>query len=494
MIDNLTLGLSTALSVSNLLWCFAGAVLGTIVGVIPAIGPMAALSILLPLTWHTGDATGALIMLAGIYYGCQYGGSTSAILLKIPGEISSIVTAIDGHELAKQGMAGKTLAVAALSSFAAGIITTAVILVLAVPAAELFLQFGPTEMTALMVFGIIVSIALTQGSFVSGLIMIIFGGLVGMIGTDINSGVARFTGDIALLSDGISFAVLAVGVFGLGELAFNLLHPENYRQNKVALSGAWLSWHDIKQCIPACLRGTLVGSLCGLLPGPGSMVGSTASYVLEKKLKRDPPFVGTGAIEAVAGPEAANNAASQISFIPVLIMGLPLTPVMTLMIGALIMHDIQPGPFVITQRPDLFWGLIISMFCGNLMLLCLNLPLIKLWIVFLRLPPMLLSVSVLMACLVGVYSINNNPDDLIILCVFALLGYLFKVWKYEPAPFAMGYVIVVAMEEYLRRSLAISQGDWSTFLHSPTAAVLLSISILMIMFRTTSMRLTKKSL
>lgn len=481
ILSNLALGIETAFTLQNLLWCFVGVLLGTLVGVLPGLGPFAAISILLPLTYYADPISG-IIMLAGLYYGTQYGGSTTSILLNLPGESSSVVTCMDGYQMTKKGRGGAALAIAALGSFFAGSVATVLIVIIGVPLSALAFKFGPSEYAALMFVGLIAAAALARGSFLKALAMVIIGLLLGSIGVDINSGVERFTFGIPNLYDGISFAVMAMGMFGLAEIFYNLLHGSHNQVAAPKLKELYPNKQEFKESIPAVLRGTALGSMLGLLPGAGAIISSFASYTLEKKISKDPDKFGKGAIEGVAGPESANNAAAQTSFIPMLSLGLPTTPVMALMIAALMIHDIQPGPEVISNNPTLFWALIISMFVGNFMLVILNLPLVGLWIRIISIPRKLLYPAIILFCVIGAYHINNSWFDVGLLIPFTVIGYYFKKWQCEPAPLAMGFVVGAALEEYLRRALMISDGNWLTFFDKPIALSLILVAVVLVVF------------
>ncbi len=481
LLNNLALGFNTALSVQNLLYAFFGAVLGTLIGVLPGLGPVATIAMLLP-SIYTLDATPALIMLAGIYYGAQYGGSTTAILINVPGESSSVVTAIDGYQMARRGRAGAALAAAGLGSFFAGCVGTIIIAAFAPPLTELAFKFGSAEYFSLMVLGLVGAVVLASGSLVKAISMIVLGLLLGQINTDVITGTARFSFDIPELTDGIGFVVIAMGVFGFGEIIANLGQPEEHREVFTKeVKGLWPTKDDFKEAWPSVLRGTALGSVLGVLPGGGALLASFAAYTLEKKIARNPrvPF-GKGAIQGVAGPESANNAGAQTSFIPMLTLGIPPNAVMALMVGAMTIKGIQPGPQVMTSNPELFWGLIASMWIGNLMLVVLNLPLIGIWIKLLTVPYRFLFPAIVVFCCIGTYSLNNNSFDVYLTAGFALLGYVFYKLSCEPAPLLLGFILGPMMEENLRRALLLARGDWSTFLTRPLSAGLLIAAALMI--------------
>jgi len=475
LIANLALGFATALTPMNLLLAFIGCLVGTLIGVLPGVGPIATIAMLMPLTLKV-DPTGALIMLAGIYYGAQYGGSTTAILLNIPGEVTAVVTAIDGHEMAKQGRAGTALGIAALGSFFAGTVATLVIAAIGAPLTKLALLFGPAEYFGLMVFGLGLAIVLARGSVLKAVIMVVLGLLLATVGTDLETGQDRLTLGIAELSDGVDFAVLAMGVFGIAEILRNLENPES-RHVAVSKIGRLLpSLDDLRRSLGPVVRGTGIGSILGILPGNGAVLGPFASYAMEKKLARDPSRFGKGAVEGVAGPESANNAGAQTSFIPLLTLGIPPNAVMALMVGAMTIHGLIPGPQVMTKHPTLFWGMIASMWIGNLFLLIINLPLIGLWVRLLKVPYRLMFTTILLFCAIGIYSINNNPYDVYFTAFFGLAGYLFIKLGLEPAPMLLGFVLGKLMEEKLRQALALSEGSFMTFIERPVAATLLALA------------------
>jgi len=476
LLSNLATGFSAAATAENLMYCFIGVTLGTLIGVLPGIGPLATIAMLLPATYRMTDPTSALIMLAGIYYGAQYGGSTTAILVNLPGESSSVVTTLDGYQMARRGRAGPALAVAALGSFFAGTVATFLIAAFAPPLAELAFKFGPAEYFSLMVLGLIAAVVLAHGSVIKALAVVVLGLLLGMIGTDVNSGVARFSFDIPELSDGIEFVAVAMGMFGFAEIILNLEQRGNREVFTSKVGGLFPSASELRSSIGPVLRGTTLGSFLGILPGGGAVLASFSAYALEKKISKTPERFGKGAIEGVAGPEAANNAGAQTSFIPMLTLGIPTTPVMALMVAAMMIHNIQPGPQVMTSNPTLFWGLIASMWVGNLLLVILNLPLIGIWIRLLTVPYGVLFPAILLFCCIGAYSINNNVFDVFMTIPFAILGYVFKKLDCEAAPLLLGFVLGKLMEEYLRRALTISRGDPMVFFTRPLSATLLAIA------------------
>ena len=482
LLNNLALGFTTAMSLENLLYAFSGTLIGTLIGVLPGIGPVATLAMLLPTTYAL-EPTSALTMLAGIYYGAQYGGSTTAILVNLPGESSSVVTCLDGYQMARKGRAGAALGLAAIGSFIAGSFATVLVAAFAPPLTELAFKFGPAEYFSLMVLGLIGAVVLASGSLTKAIGMILLGLLMGLVGTDVNSGVARFSFDIPELSDGLGFVAVAMGVFGFAEIISNLAQ-RGEREVFTSKVGSLLpNGKEMKDASPAIARGTLLGSILGILPGGGALLASFASYTLEKKLagkSANPPF-GQGNVRGVAGPESANNAGAQTSFIPMLTLGIPPNAVMALMIGAMTIHNIQPGPQVMTSNPSLFWGLIASMWIGNLMLVILNLPLIGLWIQLLKVPYRWLYPAILTFCCIGVYSINNNVFDVYMTAGFGFLGYLFHKLKCEPAPLILGFILGPMMEENLRRAMLLSRGDATTFFTRPLSLSLLLVAAVLLL-------------
>ncbi len=482
LFDHLALGFSVAFTAQNLMYAFVGCLLGTLIGVLPGIGPVATIAMLLPATYALPPVA-ALIMLAGIYYGAQYGGSTTAILVNLPGESSSVVTVIDGYQMARKGRAGPALAAAGLGSFFAGCVGTLILAAFAVPLTEVAFKFGPAEYFSLMILGLIGAVVLASGSLLKALAMIVLGLLLGMVGTDVNSGVPRFTFDIPELSDGIGFVVIAMGVFGYGEIISNLARGEEKREVFTGkVQGLMPTAQDFKRMVPAVLRGTTIGSVLGILPGGGALLAAFAAYTVEKKTKLQPgevPF-GQGNIRGVAAPESANNAGSQTSFIPLLTLGIPPNPVMALMVGAMTIHNIQPGPQVMSSNPELFWGLIASMWIGNAMLIILNLPLIGIWIKLLTVPYRWLFPAIVLFCAVGVYSTNNNTFDIWMVAGFGAVGYTFIKLGLEPAPLLLGFILGPMMEENLRRALLLARGDWSVFVTRPLSATLLAMALLLL--------------
>jgi len=483
LISNLSLGFGVAFTPINLLYAFIGCFLGTLIGVLPGIGPVATIAMLLPATYALPPVS-ALIMLAGIYYGSQYGGSTTAILVNLPGESSSVVTCIDGYQMARKGRAGPALATAGIGSFFAGCVGTLILAAFASPLTELAFKFGPAEYFSLMTLGLIGAVVLASGSLLKAVGMILLGLLLGLVGTDVNSGVARFSFDVSELTDGIGFIALAMGIFGYGEIISNLGKRESEREIfTVKVEGLMPTKQDFKLMAPAILRGTTLGSILGILPGAGATIASFMAYTLEKKTKLQPgevPF-GEGNIRGVAAPESANNAAAQTAFIPTLTLGIPGSATMALMLGAMTIHNIQPGPQVMTSNPELFWGLIASMWIGNAMLIILNLPLIGIWVKLLTVPYRYLFPAIVLFCAIGVYSTNNNTWDIWMVGIFGVIGYIFIKLGGEPAPLLLGFILGPMMEENLRRALLLSRGDWSTFVTRPLSAGLLVACVLLLL-------------
>jgi len=480
LLNHLSIGFSVALTAVNLMYAFIGVLLGTLIGVLPGIGPVATIAMLLPTTYALQPVS-ALIMLAGIYYGAQYGGSTTSILINMPGETSSAVTCLDGYQMARKGEAGAALSIAAIGSFFAGCVATVLVAAVSVPLSELALKFGPAEYFSLMTLGLIGATVLAHGSLVKAIAMVILGLLLGIVGTDVNSGVARFDFGIPELSDGIGVVSVAMGLFGFAEIILNLESVEKRELLTSKIKGFWLTKKQMRAAAPAVLRGTGIGSVLGILPGGGAMLSSFAAYAVEKKISSDPSQFGRGAIQGVAGPESANNAGAQTSFIPLLTLGIPENAVMAMMVGAMTIHNIQPGPQVMTSNPQLFWGLIASMWIGNLMLVVLNLPMIGIWIKLLTVPYRMLYPAILLFCSIGVYTVNNTSFDVMQTAFFGFLGVVFMKLECEPAPLLLGFVLGPMMEENLRRALLLSRGDPFVFLHRPISLGLLVAAVLLIL-------------
>jgi putative tricarboxylic transport membrane protein len=477
LIANLSLGLSTAVTPVNLLYCLIGVFLGTLIGVLPGLGPTATIAMLLPITFVLPPIS-ALIMLAGIYYGSQYGGSTTSILVNLPGEAASVVTTLDGYQMARQGRAGVALATAAIGSFFAGTVATLLLALFAPPLSEVALQFGPADYFSLMVLGLVASVVLAQGSLLHAIGMVVLGLLLGLIGTDVTSGAQRYTFDIPQLADGIGFVVVAMGMFGLAEIIRNLEQEEGRTVMVKKITNLMPTKDDWQRMVAPILRGTAIGSAVGILPGSGSILGAFAAYSIEKKVSKNSAEFGKGAIEGVAAPEAANNAGAQTSFIPMLTLGIPSNPVMALMIGAMIIQGIQPGPSVMKEQPALVWGIIVSMWIGNFFLVVLNLPMIGLWVRMIMVPYHLLYPAILVFCGIGVFSLNNSEFDIYLMGLFGLLGYIFVKLGCEPAPMLLAFILGPLMEEYLRRAMLISRGNPWVFVQRPISATLLALAVL----------------
>jgi TctA family transporter len=480
LLTNLATGFGVALSLQNLAFALGGVFIGTLIGVLPGLGPVPAIAMLLP-SIYTLEPTSALIMLAGVYYGAQYGGSTTAILINLPGESSSIVTAIDGYQMARKGRAGAALAAAGLGSFFAGCVGTLVLAAFAPALAGIAFAFGPAEYAALMLLGLIGAVVLASGSVSKAVGMVLLGLLLGQINTDPLSGVERFSFGIPELTDGLGFVAVAMGLFGFGEIIGNLNRPPQSREVFTRdVKNLWPTGEDFRQAMPAVLRGTALGSLLGVLPGGGAILASFASYTLEKRVSKTPERFGHGAIEGVAGPESANNAAAQTSFIPMLTLGIPPNPVMALMIGAMVVMGITPGPKVMVENPDLFWGLIASMWIGNLMLIILNLPFIGIWVKLLTVPYRFLFPSIVCFCVIGLYTLSNNNFDIYLAGVFAVIGFAFIKLRCEAGPLLLGMVLGPMLEENLRRTLLVARGDWSVLLTRPISGTLIAFSVVML--------------
>lgn len=475
LFQHLYLGFSVVLSVQNLFLCLVGALVGTLIGVLPGIGPLATIAILMPITYNA-EPVGALIMLAGIYYGSQYGGSTTAILVNMPGESSSVVTTLDGHAMARQGRAGKALGIAAIGSFIAGTFGTLVVAAIAVPLSKLALSFTSGNYFAVMVLGLTLAIVLAGGAVLKAFCMLIIGVIMAMVGADQITGEARLTFGIDVLYDGFGIAIIAMGLFGIAEILRNLENPEHRPFAGDIIGGLLPNWHDMRESAGAIARGSLLGSIIGIIPGNGATLSSFASYVLEKRVAKHPEKFGKGAIQGVAGPESANNAAAQTTFIPLLTLGLPSTATMALVGGAMTLHGVVPGPQVIDLHPDLFWGVVTSMWIGNLMLVIINLPLIGIWVKFLKVPYRLLFPMIVLICCIGIYSVNSRPSDVIQVAMFGVIGYVLFKLKFEPAPLLLGLVLGGMLEDNLRRGLILSRGDFGLFLGQPLTLILLLIA------------------
>ena len=478
---NLATGFAAAGTLQNIGFALMGCMLGTLIGVLPGIGPIPTIAMLLPITFGL-DPLSSLIMLAGIYYGAQYGGSTTSILVNMPGEASSVVTCMDGYQMARQGRAGAALAVAALGSFFAGCVGTVFIAAFGPPLASLAQQFNSPDYFSLMLLGLLMAVVLAHGSVIKAIAMVVVGLLFGLVGTDVNSGAVRYTFGVSELWDGIDFLPLVIGMFGVVEIIRNL---EQKELDRTAIStkfrDLWPGLNDFKQAWKPVLRGTGVGAILGILPGGGAVLAAFAAYTVEKKIAKDPSRFGKGAIEGVAGPEAANNAAAQTSFIPLLTLGLPSNPIMALMMGAMMIQGIQPGAAVMTSRPDLFWGMVASMWIGNLMLVIINLPLIGMWVKLLSIPYRYLFPAILMFCVIGVYGTNSNSFMMVLTAGFAIFGYVMVRFGCEPAPMVLGFLLGPLMEENLRRSLVLSRGDPMIFVQRPISLTLLICAALVLL-------------
>ncbi len=476
---NLALGFATAVSPINLLYCLIGALAGTLVGVLPGISPVNTVAMLLPFTFGM-NPTSAMIMLAGIFYGAQYGGSTSAILVNVPGETSAVVTCLDGHQMARQGRAGKALGIAAIGSFFAGCVATLVIALVSTPLAKLAMKFNSPEYFSLMVLGLICAVVLASGPPMKAIIMVVLGLLTGLVGIDVNSGSSRLTFGRMELADGMDFVPLVVGLFGIGEVVANLEVATDRNILKAKITDLFPSRREIRECFPAIVRGTGIGTMLGILPGGGAALPPFAAYAIEKKVSQHPERFGTGEIRGVASPESANNAGAQTSFIPMLTMGIPTNALMALMIGALMIHGIQPGPMVIQKQPELFWGLVASMWIGNLMLLVINLPLIGFWVALLKTPYRLMFPAIIMFCCVGAYASMNSVFSVWLMLGWGIAGYFFKKIGVQPAPLILGFVLGPLLEENFRRSMAVANGSAMVFFERPISAVFLVLALVFI--------------
>jgi putative tricarboxylic transport membrane protein len=479
-LENLSLGVHVALTASNLLYCFVGVFLGTLIGVLPGIGPTGTIAILLPVTYGISPVS-AIIMLAGIYYGSQYGGSTTSILVNIPGEAASVVTCLDGYQMARQGRAGPALGIAAYSSFIAGTIGVFILMFLAKPLAEVAIKFGPAEYFSLMILGLAVLTYLSHGSMIKAVIMATLGVSLSQIGMDIVSGQLRFTFGMANLEDGIGLIPLVMGIFGVGEVLANLEESNDFEILKAKIKGVFPNLKDLMDSVGAIIRGTFLGFFLGILPGGGVVISSFVSYAVEKKVSKHPERFGMGAIEGVAGPESANNAATAGAFIPLFTLGIPSNAVMALLLGALMIHGLGPGPFLISEHPEIFWGTIMSMYIGNIFLLVLNLPLIGLWVKLLKTPYRFLFPLILFFCIIGSYSVNNNIFDVFVMFIFGIVGYLFKKFRYEPAPLIMAFILGPMLETALRQSLRISMGSFEIFFSGPISVSCLIIALFLLL-------------
>lgn len=481
LLDNIALGFSVALSLNGLMYCFLGVFLGTVVGVLPGLGTMATLAVLMPITFHI-EPTYSIIMLAGIYYGAAYGGSTASILLNLPGTVTSVVTTLDGYPMARNGQAGLALFITAIASFVGSMLGAVLLAVLTIPLANVAMSFGPQEYFMLMTFGLVSASLLSSGKPLKSLIMVCIGVLLGLIGLDLNSGEARFTFGLPVLFDGLSLVALALGLFGLPEI-ISTAHggPEGkVAENRITLRSMLPDRAQVRECTMPTLRGSAIGSFFGALPGTGGLIATFLSYALEKRVSRTPEKFGHGALAGVAAPEAANNAAVQTAFIPTMSIGIPGDAVMAMMLGVLMVHGIIPGPAVISNNPEIFWGLVASFVVGNILLVILNVPLVGLWVRLLRIPYHLLF-PVMVACVcVGVYSVSSSVTDIYVLVIFGLLGLLFRALQFDGATLLLGFVLGPMVEENFRRTMVVAQGDFATFIDRPISATLLAIMLLML--------------
>jgi TctA family transporter len=480
LVGNIAMGAGVALTWQNLGLCFIGCVVGTAIGVLPGIGPLTTMAMILPFTFYVGP-TGALIMLSGVFYGAQYGGSTTAILVKIPGETSSVVTILDGHAMAQQGRAGPALAMAAIASLFAGSIVTLLLAAAGPPLASVALMFHSADYVSVMLLGLVSAVVLASGSVPKAIAMIVLGVAFGLVGTDSQSGAYRMTMGIDVLFDGLGFVPISMGVFGLAEIIYNIEHMAKSAKLTAKVTGLMPTLADLRTCLPAMLRGTAVGTAFGILPGGGPTIAAFSAYTLEKKVSKTPQRFGKGAIEGVAAPEAANNAAAQACFIPMLSLGIPPNALMALMIGALMIHGIQPGPNIIAKQPEMFWGLIASMWIGNVMLVILNLPLIGIWVRLLRTPNQYLFPSILVFCCIGTYALNSSSGEVLIMTAFGIIGYIFRKLDCEPAPLLLGLVLGPMLEENFRRAMQVAGGDWSVFVTRPLSLAFLIASVVLLL-------------
>ena len=492
LLDNLSLGFSVAFTFQNLTYALLGCVLGTLIGVLPGLGPVATIAMLLPITFHL-PPTASLIMLAGIYYGAAYGGSTTSILVNLPGESSSVVTCLDGYQMARNGRAGAALSISAVGSFFAGTVGTIIIVLFAEPLTRMAQKFGPADYCSLMALGLVAAVILASGSVTKAIAMVFLGLLFGLVGTDVNTGAQRFTFDIPELSDGIDFAPIAMGLFGIAEIVVNLERHLTRGGGTIKVTSLWPTADEVRRAIPAALRGTFLGAALGVLPGGGPTLGAFSAYTLEKKISKNPGQFGKGAVEGVAAPEAANNAAAQTSFIPMLTLGIPSNAVMALMVGAMIIQGIQPGPEVMTKKPDLFWGMIASMWIGNAMLVIINLPMIGIWVKLLTVPYRFLAPAILLFCCIGAYSLQNSTFHVMQVAVFGVLGYIFVRLGCEGAPFLLGLVLGPQMEEYFRRAMLLSRGNAMVFLERPISlGLLITTALLLLLMAIPSFKKARK--
>ena len=486
LLSNLALGFQTAVSPATLLYCFIGVFVGTLIGVLPGIGALSTISLLLPLTYHL-DPTAAVVLLAGVYYGAQYGGSTASILLNLPGTPSSAVACLDGYPMSRQGRAGVALFMTTAASFIGATIGVLLMTLFTPAIADLGLKFGPYEYFAMMLLGLIAASTLASGSPVKGMAMVVLGLLLGMIGTDVQTGQQRFDFGIPELTDGLNLVALAMGVFGVSEVVNSINRVKRAGEgNRISMRAMWPTRKDWREAALPMLRGSGIGSFFGALPGTGAGIASFMAYATEKRISRTPERFGKGAIEGLASSEAANNAAAQTAFVPTMSLGIPGDAVMALMIGALIIHGIQPGPMMISEQPAMFWGLIASFVIGNLMLVILNIPLIGVWVAILRIPYRVLYPAILVFIALGVYSVNNNSFDIMMVALAGVFGYALSVLRFEVAPLLLGFVLGPLMEEHLRRALLLARGDPMVFVQRPISLGLLVACVLIVVWTTVS--------
>ncbi len=481
LVDSVALGINVAFSVTNLIYCFIGVFIGTLIGVLPGIGPVGAIAILLPLSFGLNPVS-AIIMLAGIYYGAQYGGSTTSILVSIPGEAASVVTILDGYQMARKGRAGPALGIAAFGSFIAGTIGIVLLMIVAIPLSRAALLIGPPEFSALTILGLTILVYLARGSVLKAIIMAVFGFALAQIGTDLITGKLRFTFGILELEDGLGLTPLVMGLFGISEILINMEELGNIDLGavKTKVKGLLPNLKDWKDSIGPILRGTFLGFFIGILPGPSAILSSFVSYAVEKKVSKHPEKFGTGVIEGVAGPEAANNSATAGAFIPLFTLGIPSNAIMALLLGALMIHGMEPGPLLLQKHPEIFWGTVVSMYIGNVMLLVLNLPLIGLWVQVLKIPYYVLFPLILLFCLIGSYSVNNSVFEVILMLIFGVIGYIFRKYRYEMAPLILAFILEPVLEKSFRRSLIMSDGSFSIFFSRPIAGIALIIAVLLL--------------
>jgi putative tricarboxylic transport membrane protein len=483
LLENILMGFQIVLQPMNIFYCFIGVLTGTLVGVLPGLGPTASISILLPTTFHLNPVSG-IIMLAGIYYGAMYGGSTTSILVNIPGEAASVVTCIDGYQMARKGRAGPALGMSAFGSFIGGTFSVIVLMILAPPLAEVVLRFGPPEYFSLMILGLTLVTFLSSGPMSKSLLMASFGFFLGTIGLDSVTGTTRFTFGSLTLMDGVGIIPVIMGLFGIGEVLTNLEGPMSLEilQAKIKIKHLFPTMQDWADSTWPIIRGSVIGFLLGVLPGGGATIASFASYAAEKRISKTPEKFGTGFIAGVSGPETANNAAVGGCFVPLLSLGIPTNPAMAVLLGSLIIHGVQPGPLVIQAHPDLFWGVVTSMYLGNLMLLILNLPLIGMWVSFLRIPYTILFPLILLFCLIGAYTVDNRAGDLYVMMVFGIIGYLMRKYEYDTPPLILAFILCPLMETNLRRTLIISDGSPAVFFQRPISAGLLWAAIFLLAY------------